>query len=543
MNALARELPSTDTPDLSAIKLDFPRIASLQDSGVLAVRGDVAGWLCFRTTVDQSKGVLFVSRDHALHHQVGEYEARIKLMRIPFERYEVTIKDVNLLNQGAEGSDAGANEDAQARVVQMLREAARLKASDVHIQVRQEVTLIRVRVNGRIRTLAERTRAEGEAWVNSMYSTMAAEQEQVLNWKKDQKANLHKSFARQAGLAGARIATRPAFGNGLVIVLRLQYPETGAASIENIGFLPDKHLPLIRYMLANTHGIILVSGATGNGKSMTMKAMVERYCDRLSQACHFLTIEDPTEYEIRGEAVVQTPLIYNSEELNADKRAWPLAIKSAVRLDPDGIMPGELRDVNSAVAAIEAALTGHLVLSTLHVHNTTAILERLRLLGVTEDLLYNPSNFIGFINQSLIPALCPDCSVLLSTQMDAGGEPLAAAMDADVWHRLKRVMPDTGMVRVRGPQRHSCRTCAGSGEPSRRLTAEVCVPDAAFMEVYARSGMLAARKHWVVEGHGFTKVQHALRLVAEGILDPSSVEQIVGPLDQDLTTLGVLCAD
>ncbi len=426
----------------------------------------------------------------------------------------------------------------------ILREAARLDASDVHIQVRTRETIVRYRIHGRIVTKRKRTRREGEAWIGALYDTMCNEQTNgTFNDRKDSKANLRESFAQRVGLTGARVQFRPMKG-WVYCVMRLMYPGSDqATTFESIGFLPDVHMPLVRYMMARTDGIIMVTGATGHGKSMTLKTMVEFYGAKRRQEVNIITIEDPTEYEMKGDSVVATPLMYNPEELESETRAWPLAIKSCMRLDPDAIMPGEMRDLNSALGATEAALTGHLVMTTLHVKDATASIERLRGLGVPRDLLYNPSVYVGLINQSLIPKLCK-CAVPLHSIVRTDGSVPEDAIDADVYERLQETAnalgyTDLSNVRVRAfHEGHYCDICGGIGEKGRALTAEICVPNQPFMRVYEKEGMTMARRHWVKQMRGMTKTMHAMRYVIEGRLDPSAVEEFIGPLNRDLVELG-----
>jgi type II secretory ATPase GspE/PulE/Tfp pilus assembly ATPase PilB-like protein len=540
MNALIRGDIAIEEhgPDLAAIRRDFPIVESAE-GGRHPARGKVVDWLCYRENITREHGVLLISSDHIALDQVWDYQNYLETLGKKFRTHHVSAKAISTLNQDAADKATLPDADEQAHVLQILQEGARRKASDVHIQVRDRHTVVRFRVNGRMQTFWDsRTRTEGEAWIKSMYETMAEERsDPTFNDRKDSKAILREEFARKVGLTGARIQNRPAKG-WMFTVLRLMHEEASSETIESVGFLPDMHMPLLKYLLACTHGVIIVSGATGHGKSKTLKTFVERYAAKRRQEINFITIEDPTEYPIEGVSVVQTPLLYNTEEPGADAKAWGLAIKSLLRLDPDAIMPGELRDLYSAIGAIEAALTGHLVLTTLHVYDATTTLQRLRGMGVAADVLFNPSNFVGLINQSLVAKLCPACSVPLSAVLRRDGTAPEAAIDPDILERLKRMEPDLSRVRLRSFNGEYCEQCGGIGENARRLIAEICVPNARFMDIYEHKGPMYARKYWVEQMHGFTKCMHVLRLIREGIVDPTTAEEIVGPLDQDLRELG-----
>lgn len=525
------------------ILVDFPFIESQQTGTATGVDGQLADWLCYRENLSRTAGLLCVSRDHRHDRAVAQYERRLEILGKDFEVVEVAIQDITALNRSAKGAASNSVEIEQAYVMQILREGARIKASDVHIQVRPDVTIVRFRVHGRVRTFwGSRTPEEGKVWLNSMYTTMCSEQSHpTLNDRDDCKANLRESFARDANLSGARLHFRPMKGY-MLCVIRLNAGEDGESTIDDIGFLPDVHVPLLKYLLTHVHGVIIVSGATGHGKSKTIKTFIESYCAKRNQEVHFITGENPIEYNIRGVSVVQTPVFFDPEEENGESKAWMRFIKSSLRSDPDGIAPGELLDVHSALAAVQAAQTGHLVLTTLHVSDAIGVLQRLSGMGVPDDVLFDPSIFIGLINQSLVPVLCQDCSILLTDVMDDRGFVAPEIIDPDTLSRLQAMLPDTSTVRLRCYDpvvASACQTCGGIGELGRVPVAEICLTDSDFMETYqGRGGKRHARKHWVTKMNGFTKHMHALRLISEGKVDPATTELIIGPLDRDLRELG-----
>jgi len=277
MNALLKEadqtanytLPGsagTTALSITGVRRDFPLVESRLD-GSIPARGDLAGWICYRENRTHDSGVLLISGDHSEHEEVWDYEHRLQIMKKKFVPHIVSVKDIVVLNQEANGEAQAPDEKEQAFVLEILQEGARRKASDVHIQVRERSTVVRFRVHGRMQTFWEsKTRKEGEAWVTTLFTTMANEQSETsFNDRKDSRAILRPEFAAQVGLTGARIQNRPMKG-WMFCVLRLMYEETGEATIESIGFHQDKHLPLLKYLLARTHGIIIVSGATGHGK-------------------------------------------------------------------------------------------------------------------------------------------------------------------------------------------------------------------------------------------------------------------------------------
>lgn len=229
---------------------------------------------------------------------------------------------------------------------------------------------------------------------------------------------------------------------------------------------------------------------------------------------HILTVEDPPEYPLKAN---QSPL--------GHAETWDGAITNTMRLDPDILMYGEVRDLATAQAAFRGGMTGHLVFSTLHTNNAVASLQRLIDMGADPSLVTDPALMSGLINQSLLPVLCSHCALPLASQHEQ--------LNAALVERLTRVM-DTKSVKLQGP---GCVHCRNLGVSSRTVVAEVLLPNQRFMQIFREKGASAAKTYWVREMGGITKIQHAIRKVAAGLIDPRMAETIVGPLDFDLYIL------
>jgi general secretion pathway protein E len=164
----------------------------------------------------------------------------------------------------------------------------------------------------------------------------------------------------------------------------------------NLLGMPENNLVIMRNMIAQPHGIILVTGPTGSGKTTSLYAMLTE----LNQVHrNILTIEDPIEYDLRGIGQTQ---VNTKVEMTFAK-----GLRAILRQDPDVVMIGEIRDLETAEIAIQASLTGHLVLSTLHTNSALGSLTRLHDMGVESFLL--SSSLIGLIAQRLVRKLCPKC--------------------------------------------------------------------------------------------------------------------------------------
>jgi type II secretory ATPase GspE/PulE/Tfp pilus assembly ATPase PilB-like protein len=196
-----------------------------------------------------------------------------------------------------------------------------------------------------------------------------------------------------------------------------------------------------------------------------------------------------------------------------------------MRLDPDYLMYGEIRDLFAAVAAMRGAMTGHGVWSTLHTNTAIGILQRLLDLGVDPTLLYDPALLTGMINQSLLPKLCQHCKQRFVDRRQHLDQNLVERID-------KSCTAET--VYVRGP---GCDHCRQTGFSGRSVVAEVLMPNLRFMRVFRERGPAEARNYWVQHMAGITKHAHAIRRINEGLYDPAAAEIIIGPLDMDLYVL------
>jgi type IV pilus assembly protein PilB len=183
---------------------------------------------------------------------------------------------------------------------------------------------------------------------------------------------------------------------GEKIVMRLLPRESTVVSIEKLGFLPDQEL-LLKNLMKRPHGVILVTGPTGSGKSTTMFACLQMID---AATTNVSTIEDPVEYRMPG--VNQIPV---NSRIGV---TFASGLRTLLRQDPDVIMVGEIRDAETAEIAIQAALTGHLVLSTLHTNDAPSSLIRLQNMGVEPYLV--GSAIAGVLGQRLVRKVCPNCS-------------------------------------------------------------------------------------------------------------------------------------
>jgi general secretion pathway protein E len=198
-----------------------------------------------------------------------------------------------------------------------------------------------------------------------------------------------------------RVSTLPS-GHGERVVMRLLDKQAGRLNLEHLGMERSERKRL-ETMVQKPHGIILVTGPTGSGKTTTLYAMLSVLNDTKR---NILTVEDPVEYDLDG--IGQTPVNTKVD------MTFAKGLRAILRQDPDVVMVGEIRDSETAQIAVQASLTGHLVLSTLHTNSAVGAITRLQDMGVEPFLL--SSTLLGVISQRLVRKLCPECKT--ETQLD-----------------------------------------------------------------------------------------------------------------------------
>ena len=295
----------------------------------------------------------------------------------------------------------------------MLEKAVELRASDIHIEPFRTGLVVRMRVDGLLRNVPVAAAALPQAIISRV---------KIMAGLNIAERRLPQDGAARVRVARSdldlRVAIMPTqYGESAVI--RLLPKETGLLAIEKLGFSSADEAAL-RRLLALPHGMIVVTGPTGSGKTTTLATMLSVLNEPTRK---ILTIEDPVEYELQG--------INQSQAKPAIGLTFAMALRAFVRQDPDVIMVGEIRDQETAQIAIHAALTGHLVLTTLHTETAAAAVPRLLDLGVEGFLL--KSTLRAVIAQRLVRQLCDRCKTQRKlSRADLAGDPRYSAVGLKV---------------------------------------------------------------------------------------------------------------
>lgn len=303
---------------------------------------------------------------------------------------ELDLNDV--AQQLAEPEDLMESQD-DAPIIRLinalLTEAVREGASDIHIESFENAMVVRFRIDGVLREVLKPQRALAPLLV-SRIKVMA--RLDIAEKRLPQDGRISLKVAGRA--VDVRVSTLPA-GHGERVVLRLLDKQAGRLDLGQLGMDP-KTLQVIDGLIHRPHGIILVTGPTGSGKTTTLYAALSRLND---SERNILTVEDPIEYYLDG--IGQTQV---NSKVNM---SFARGLRAILRQDPDVVMVGEIRDLETVEIAVQASLTGHLVLSTLHTNTAVGAVTRLRDMGVEPFLL--SSSVIGILAQRLVRQLCPEC--------------------------------------------------------------------------------------------------------------------------------------
>jgi type II secretory ATPase GspE/PulE/Tfp pilus assembly ATPase PilB-like protein/ActR/RegA family two-component response regulator len=348
--------------------------------------------------------------------------------------------DVESINETVEEADLDINASraGERPVIQLvdriLAEGIASRASDIHLEPEESGVAVRYRIDGVLRQAMVLPKAAGIPLVSRVKIMAQLDIADRLR-PQDGRARVAVSGNR----VDLRVSTLPA-SQGEKVVIRVLDQRTTILSLDSLGLLPDE-LNRIMELLQAREGIVLVTGPTGSGKTTTLYSMLRTVQGR---GVNIVTVEDPVEYRLQGIVQVQV-----NEKAGL---TFPAALRSILRQDPDVILVGEIRDKETANIAIQASLTGHLVLSTLHTNDAASSVTRLVDIGIETYKI--AAALKGVVAQRLMRRICPNCR-----ELSVGQVP----------DRLQKYFPEQGtLYRAVG-----CPDCSMTGYRGRLAIEEV----------------------------------------------------------------------
>lgn len=315
--------------------------------------------------------------------KIKRYESGVEISEANLEKFKEAISSYKSLN------DKINDVNITDVITLLLATALKVGASDIHIEAEENGVAIRIRIDG---VLQEAAVINRDKWkkIISRLKILARVKINIENKPQDGRYTIY--------LTNKKIDVRASFlptAYGESVVMRLLDSSEASLELEKLGVRPEI-MPILRKEIAKPNGLILTTGPTGSGKTTTLYAVI----NKLNQpGTKIITLEDPIEYQLKG---------INQSQVDV-KRGYTFSdgLRSILRQDPNVVMVGEIRDLETAEIAVQASLTGHLVLSTLHTNDAAGVIPRLIDIGVKPYFLVPSINAV--IGQRLVRKLCPYC--------------------------------------------------------------------------------------------------------------------------------------
>jgi general secretion pathway protein E len=408
-----------------------------------------------------------------------------------YARIEKQISSISSLEIGKDTKTIVIDTQTEAPVAQALTlivdEAVKARASDIHLHPGEDKLAVRYRIDGTLHemfSLPITTLPQLISRIKIMAGMNIAEHHRP----QDGQFSVNTK-GRQIDIRVAIIATVC----GEMAVMRLLDKSRASLNLKELGFLPDS-LAKYENMLKVPYGVILVSGPTGAGKTTTLYASL----NSLDQSeRNIITVEDPVEYRFSK---------INQIQVNARAGlTFASGLRSILRLDPDVILIGEIRDAETAGIAIQSALTGHLVLSSIHANDAVGVVLRLLDLGVEPFLV--SSALIGVVAQRMIRRVCSNC-----------GRPVKASQEERLIYTQ-----ETGETKEEFIHGAGCKSCANSGYHGRTGIFEILLTSDEIKSLLARGATAAELRTQAIKEGMTTLLKDGMNKVKLGLTTPAEV--------------------
>jgi general secretion pathway protein E len=469
-------LPLRLEDDAIIVAIDDPLDVEALDDVSLLLGGRVAPVLTLSQVINEAINRVYDRATGLAHEAVQRLQGE--------EDAEDDIDAIDLIDE-ASGDDAPIIRFVNA----LLRDAVKSRASDIHIECFDKTVVVRNRIDGLLYKKVEAPK-HAQSPIIARVKIMAGLN--IAEKRLPQDGRIRRKIAGKD--IDVRVSTIPT-SHGERVVMRILDRSNTLLSVDDLGF-SDQNQRDFNGLITRPHGIILVSGPTGSGKTTTLYAALSKIN---SPDINILTVEDPVEYQLPGVGQMQ---VQSKIELT-----FANGLRAFLRQDPDVIMVGEIRDRETAEIAIQASLTGHLVLSTVHTNDSPGAVTRLVDMGVEPFLV--SSTLIGVLAQRLVRNLCSQCK--------ESYEP-----SADQCHEIG-VRPQPGLVFYREV---GCPNCLETGYRGRSGIYELLLIDDEVRRLILKNVDAGTIKKYAVSAGMRTLLADGARKVVDGITTPEEVLRV-----------------
>ena len=439
------------------------------------------------------------------------------------------LKEI-LRNAGASGK-AGARGGPLQLFERWIALAVPTGATDLHIEVRRNTAVVRIRIDGRVEALPDGqggrySRKEAVDAIAAGYNS-TRKGNNVSQYNADQFVDCMIDLDLPGTAGQLRYQNVKGRLGPKTVVRILRTGDENRIRFDAAGYAPS-HQRLLRLAGRAGKGIVLLAGVTSSGKSTSLKSFIETLPGLAQKAIY--TVEDPIEYEIAGAHQIEVLRDIASDE--ETRRRYAEVMRALMRSDPDGVMLGEIRDKLTALFALQIAETGHLAMGTVHAHLISNIIPRLTndQIGVSRQALTGPNILNLLVYQALVPRLCRCCA--LPTSMAMRADPDVREIE-DVLRR--RFGLPTSRLKWMRPE--GCAACQGRGTHGKTIVAEMLQPDRTWLRHVRNNDDDAALQHFRSAGDrrfdspdmtGKTVFEHALYKALQGEIDVRNCEEFDG---------------
>ena len=376
--------------------------------------------------------------------EAGTNSLREEIVNMSGQLIEQAGQQIDLRQQ-REAELTDASNPLVKLVNSIIEEGIERNASDIHIEPRPKKYLVRFRVDGILRTILDVPQNMESSFVTRI-KVMA--RMDIAEHRRPQDGRITIKY--KGSEYNLRVNTLPVSDSREKIVIRILRPSKNISDFQALGF-DESDVKKLEYLYKSPYGIILVCGPTGSGKTTTLYTVLQRVNDDIRNIC---TVEDPVELQIEG---------LNQSQVNpkADY-TFASSMRALLRQDPDVIMVGEIRDYETLEAAVHAALTGHLVFSTIHSNTTSATITRMIEMGAASNLI--GSALVGVLAQRLVRNICPYCKLPYE----------ATSAEKDLLFPYDEERRQQNIILYKG---QGCDLCMNSGYAGRSGIYEILIVD------------------------------------------------------------------